>query len=72
MRCKIKNVRHQALLDIKKEELLVMTVKVGINGFGRIGRLASGKQNTALFEIITVTQQDFTCRGKCRHGMLLN
>lgn len=40
MRCTIKNVRRQALLDIKKEELLVMTVKVGINGFGRIGRLA--------------------------------
>ena len=32
----------------------------------------SGKQNTAFFEIITVTQQDFTCRGKCRHELFLN
>jgi len=32
----------------------------------------SGKQNTALFEIITVAQQDFTCRGKCRHELFLN
>ncbi len=32
----------------------------------------SGKKNTAFFEIITVTQQDFTCRGKCRHELFLN
>ncbi|APF16534.1 hypothetical protein BKC12_22975 [Salmonella enterica subsp. enterica serovar Typhimurium] len=39
---------------------------------GQVILQISGKKNTALFEIITVAQQDFTCRGKSRHGMLLN
>jgi len=60
MRCTIKNVRRQALLDIKKEELLVMTVKVGINGFGRIGRLAFRRIKEVSDDIEVVAINDLT------------
>ncbi|MNL48705.1 hypothetical protein D3C87_1715820 [compost metagenome] len=54
-------------------ELLGMRAAFGAFETGRqIVLHISGKQNTALFEIITVTQQDFTCRGKCRHELFLN
>ncbi len=73
-----RQAKARALAHLAAQHLpVVIVLGVGtafstVETCGQVILHISGKQNTALFEIITVTQQDFTCRGKCRHELFLN